>query len=91
MGAADPIKRYEQRLGAEHGFSEDELASIREDREREVAEAAERALASPTPDPELALEGVFAGGVRALGDGQAPWSFWSERADRGSREEAKVA
>ena len=28
------------RLGAEHGFSEDELASIREDCEREVAEAA---------------------------------------------------
>jgi TPP-dependent pyruvate/acetoin dehydrogenase alpha subunit len=87
----DPIKRYEQRLGAEHGFSEDELASIREDCEREVAEAAERALASPPPDPELALEGVFAEKFEPLGDGQAPWSFWSERADRGSPEEAKVA
>jgi TPP-dependent pyruvate/acetoin dehydrogenase alpha subunit len=87
----DPIKRYEQRLGAEHGFSEDELASIREDCEREVAEAAERALASSTPDPELALEGVFAEKFEPLGDGHAPWSFWSERPDRGSREEAKVA
>ena len=71
----DPIKRYEQRLGAEHGFSEDELASIREDCEREVAEAAERALASSPPDPELALEGVFAEKFEPLGDGRAPWSF----------------
>ena len=79
----DPLKRYEQRLGAEHGFSEDELASIRDHCEREVAEAAERALASPMPDPELALDGVFAEEFEPLGDGRAPWSFWSERADRG--------
>ena len=87
----DPIKRYEQQLGADRGFSGDELASIREACEREVAEAAERALASPMPDPEMALDGVFAEEFEPLGDGQAPWSFWSERADRGSREEAKVA
>jgi hypothetical protein len=39
----------------------------------------------------MALDGVFAEEFEPLGDGQAPWSFWSERADRGSREEAKVA
>jgi len=57
----DPIDRYEKRLREEHGFTEDEVASIREACQREVAEGAERALASPMPEPELALDGVYAG------------------------------
>jgi TPP-dependent pyruvate/acetoin dehydrogenase alpha subunit len=77
----DPIDRYERRMREQHGFTGDELASIRERVEREVAEAAERALASPMPEPELALEGVYAERFEPLGDGQAPWSYWAERAD----------
>ena len=81
----DPITRYEERLRSEYGLSDDELASIREACERDVAEAAERALASPMPEPELALEGVFAERFEPLGDGQAPWSRWSEPATAGEQ------
>ncbi len=87
----DPIKRYEQRLGDEHGFSDDQLASISEGCKREVAEAAERALESPMPEPDLALEGVFAEKYEPLGDGQAPWSYWAERAQSTESERAGVA
>jgi TPP-dependent pyruvate/acetoin dehydrogenase alpha subunit len=76
----DPIDRYERRLRSDHGFTDDELTSIRESCEREVAEAAERALASPMPDPEIALEGVFAERFEPLGDGRAPWSYWADQA-----------
>jgi TPP-dependent pyruvate/acetoin dehydrogenase alpha subunit len=72
----DPIERYERRLAEEHGFDSAELQAIREEAEREVAEAAEKALASPMPDPELATEGVFAEHWEPLGDGDAPWSRW---------------
>jgi TPP-dependent pyruvate/acetoin dehydrogenase alpha subunit len=78
----DPIERYEHRLTEEHGVDSAELGTIREDAEREVAEAAEKALASPMPEPELATEGVFAERWEPLGDGQAPWSRW--QADAGS-------
>jgi TPP-dependent pyruvate/acetoin dehydrogenase alpha subunit len=81
----DPIDRYEKRLREEHGFTEDEVASIREACEREVAEGAEQALASPMPEPELALEGVYADRFELLGDAQAPWSYWAERAESGER------
>jgi pyruvate dehydrogenase E1 component alpha subunit len=74
----DPIERYEHRLAEEHGFDSDELAEIRRDAEREVAEAAETALASPMPDPELATDGVVADRWEPLGDGDAPWSRWSD-------------
>src|SRR5215204_4923017 len=56
----DPIERYERRLAEEHGFDQAELREIREGVEREVAEAAEKAVASPMPEPELATDGVFA-------------------------------
>jgi TPP-dependent pyruvate/acetoin dehydrogenase alpha subunit len=72
----DPIERYEHRLTEEHGVDAAELGTIREDVQREVAEAAEKALASPMPEPELATEGVFAERWEPLGDGQAPWSHW---------------
>ena len=79
----DPIELHRDRLAAEHGFSEQELAEIGADVEREVAEAAERALASPMPDPALAREGVYADAFEPLGDGRAPWSRWAtEAADR---------
>jgi TPP-dependent pyruvate/acetoin dehydrogenase alpha subunit len=72
----DPIERYRGRLAEEHGFSDDELDSIRKSVEEEVAAAAEKALASPMPEPELAFEGVFADEAGELGDGKAPWSRW---------------
>jgi TPP-dependent pyruvate/acetoin dehydrogenase alpha subunit len=77
----DPIERYERRLAEEHGFDAEELRSIREHAEREVAEAAEKALASPMPEPELATDGVFAERWEPLGDGAAPWTRWRGVAD----------
>jgi TPP-dependent pyruvate/acetoin dehydrogenase alpha subunit len=77
----DPIDRYRRRLAEEHGFSEDELDEIRQSVESEVAEAAEKAVASPMPEPELAFEGVFADETGELGDGKAPWSRWAESAN----------
>ncbi len=76
--ARDPIERYQRRLGERHGFAPEELEELRSACEREVAEAAELALASPMPDPATAEEGVFADGFEPLGDGRAPWSRWAE-------------
>ena len=75
--ARDPIERYAERLVSDHGFESGEVETIREDVLTYVGECAERALASPMPEPELALEGVFAESFEALGDGEAPWSRWS--------------
>jgi TPP-dependent pyruvate/acetoin dehydrogenase alpha subunit len=76
----DPIERYQRRLAEEHGFDSAELEAIREDAGGEVAEAAERALASPMPEPDLATEGVFAERWEPLGDGEAPWTSWRDGA-----------
>jgi TPP-dependent pyruvate/acetoin dehydrogenase alpha subunit len=76
----DPIERYERRLAEEHDFDSEELRAIREGAEREVAEAAEKALASPMPEPELATDGVFAERWEPLGDGEAPWTPWRDGA-----------
>jgi TPP-dependent pyruvate/acetoin dehydrogenase alpha subunit len=83
--ARDPIERYERVLADGHGFSGAELAAIRGECEREVAAAAERALASPMPDPALATEGVFAESFEPLGDGHAPWSRWADGASEPRR------
>ena len=73
----DPISRYAERLEQEHEFTDTELDEIREGVRREVDRAAEQALASPMPAPEAGLDGVFADTFEPLGDGQAPWSYWS--------------
>ncbi len=75
--ARDPIELYAERLVSECGFSRDEVDEIREQARSQVDECAEKALASPMPEPDLALEGVFAEDFEALGDGEAPWSRWS--------------
>jgi TPP-dependent pyruvate/acetoin dehydrogenase alpha subunit len=75
--ARDPIELYAERLVSQHGFSRQEVDEIREEVRRQVDECAEKALASPMPEPDQALEGVFAEGFEALGDGEAPWSRWS--------------
>jgi TPP-dependent pyruvate/acetoin dehydrogenase alpha subunit len=79
-GRRDPIERHERRLAEEHGFDDEELRELREDVKREVAEAAEKALASPMPEPDLATEGVFAERWEPLGDGEAPWTAWRDGA-----------
>jgi TPP-dependent pyruvate/acetoin dehydrogenase alpha subunit len=73
----DPIELYVQRLAAEHGFEQREIDQIRESVAAYVDECAERAVASPMPDPQLASDGVFAESWEPLGDGEAPWSRWS--------------
>jgi pyruvate dehydrogenase E1 component alpha subunit len=72
----DPVDRYRRRV-AEHGFDDAEVERIEAEVERYVAECAERALASPMPDPGAALDGVFATTWEPLGDGAARWSRWN--------------
>jgi TPP-dependent pyruvate/acetoin dehydrogenase alpha subunit len=74
----DPIELYAKQLVDEHDFAQGEVEGIRASVEACVDECAERALASPMPDPSIASEGVFADRWEPLGDGQAPWSRWSE-------------
>jgi pyruvate dehydrogenase E1 component alpha subunit len=75
--ARDPIELYADRLVSDYGFSIEEVAEIRADVRTYVDECAQRALESPLPKAELALEGVFADRSEPLGDGEAPWSRWS--------------
>jgi TPP-dependent pyruvate/acetoin dehydrogenase alpha subunit len=79
----DPIELYSRRLTEELGFDRDETDSIRAEVAQLIAECAEKALASPMPDPEHATEGVFADRWEPLGDGRAPWSRWSGEVDEG--------
>ncbi|MDQ3728345.1 MAG: thiamine pyrophosphate-dependent dehydrogenase E1 component subunit alpha [Actinomycetota bacterium] len=72
----DPIELYAARLEDDFGFSAEEIAEIREEVHAYVAECAEKALASPMPNPAGALDGVFAESSTPLGDGHAPWSHW---------------
>jgi pyruvate dehydrogenase E1 component alpha subunit len=78
----DPIELYERALTEDHGFERAEIEEIRGSVQSYVDECAERAVASPMPDPEIATEGVFADRWEPLGDGKAPWSRWSEGADQ---------
>jgi TPP-dependent pyruvate/acetoin dehydrogenase alpha subunit len=77
-GKRDPIDRYAERLVADYGFSADEVEGIRTEVKEYVEECARTALDSPMPDPTAATEGVFAEEWEALGDGKAPWSYWSK-------------
>jgi pyruvate dehydrogenase E1 component alpha subunit len=77
-GRRDPIELYARRLVDEHGFSEDEVEQVRAEVKAYVDECAAKALESPMPDPAEATAGVFADEWAPLGDGQAPWSRWSE-------------
>jgi len=79
----DPIELYVRRLADEHGFEAAEIDEIRESVASYVDECAEKAVASPMPDPQLATAGVFAERWEPLGDGEAPWSRWSQ-ADQGA-------
>jgi pyruvate dehydrogenase E1 component alpha subunit len=74
----DPIDTYAGRLVAEEGFDADEIEALRQAAREQVDECARKALESPMPDPDTALEGVFADRFEPLGDGHAPWSRWED-------------
>jgi pyruvate dehydrogenase E1 component alpha subunit len=74
----DPIDRYARRLVDDFGFSEEEVEEIRTEVRAYVEHCAQQALASPMPEPDEALAGVFATEAEPLGDGNAPWSRWQE-------------
>jgi len=76
-GGRDPIDRYAERLVGDHGFSPEEVEEIRSEVRDHVDREARRALDSPMPQPEQASNGVFADAWEPLGDGNAPWSYWS--------------
>jgi TPP-dependent pyruvate/acetoin dehydrogenase alpha subunit len=78
----DPIERYARRLRDDFAFSDQELEEVRDEVSDYVAECAEKALASPMPDPALAAEGVFAESWEPLGDGRAPWSRYAQEVVR---------
>jgi TPP-dependent pyruvate/acetoin dehydrogenase alpha subunit len=73
--ARDPVHRYEERLAADGIDVESIRASVKD----ELDDATEWALAQPMPDPGAAVAGVFADADPELGDGEAPWSRWSNR------------
>jgi TPP-dependent pyruvate/acetoin dehydrogenase alpha subunit len=79
----DPIDRYAERLVADYGFSTEEVDGIRSEVRAYVEECAATALDSPMPDPQLATQGVFADTWEPMGDGQAPWSHWSQSNGKG--------
>ena len=76
--ARDPIEGYAGRLLEEFGLAAEEIERIDMEVRAYVGECAERALASPMPDPGVAGDGVFADRWEPLGDGAAPWSGWRD-------------
>jgi pyruvate dehydrogenase E1 component alpha subunit len=77
----DPIDRYEERLRERHGVTAERIEELRAEVTAEVAAAAERALASPMPEPGIATTGVYADAWQPLGDGGAPWSRYANGGD----------
>jgi TPP-dependent pyruvate/acetoin dehydrogenase alpha subunit len=68
--AKDPIDRQARRLEA-LGV---DVTSVRAAVKAEIDAAAQEALAMPMPDPDTAVDGVFADEESLLEDGAAPWS-----------------
>jgi pyruvate dehydrogenase E1 component alpha subunit len=58
--ARDPILRFSRHLSEEFGVEPARLEQIEEQARNDVADAVEFALASPRPEPEAALEDVYA-------------------------------
>lgn len=65
----DPIDRYIGYLRENGLAGDEEIAQLDRRVEAELDEAVEQALASPPPQPEVALEGVYAGGPQP-----PPWA-----------------
>src|SRR3989442_986390 len=55
----DPIKRFAAQLVKEKVISQDELQQLKDEIDRELSEAADKALASPQPAPETATQFVY--------------------------------
>lgn len=64
MGERDPLVTFGKRLVDQGVLNESEIAAIQERMHAEVEEALKFAMESPYPDPESALEDVFAGGTK---------------------------
>ena len=74
----DPIERYANACSSTSTDSRATRSTRSAPTSRHTSTSAPgRHSASPMPDPELAADGVFADDVTTLGDGQAPWSYWS--------------
>jgi TPP-dependent pyruvate/acetoin dehydrogenase alpha subunit len=71
--ARDPIERYQEKLRGE----DIDVDAVRAAAKEWVDTETDWALAQPMPDPDEADEGVFAEKWEPLGDGQAPWSYWT--------------
>ena len=63
----DPLLRYPEFLLAEQVASEEELAALRAEVDREVGAAAEAALAAPLPDPKSVTRHVYSEDVDPTG------------------------
>lgn len=55
----DPVKRFGALIVEEGFVTQDELQQIKDEVDREINEATDRALASPQPAPETAMQFVF--------------------------------
>jgi 2-oxoisovalerate dehydrogenase E1 component len=64
----DPLVAYPQRLVSEGVSTEEDLAKVREEVDREVNEAADFALAAATPPPESATASVYSSTVDPTSD-----------------------
>jgi pyruvate dehydrogenase E1 component alpha subunit len=71
----DPIALQEQRAKATGA----DVEALRAEVVAQVDEATEAALAMPMPEPQQAVEDVFAGEEILLGDGNAAWSGYAAR------------
>jgi TPP-dependent pyruvate/acetoin dehydrogenase alpha subunit len=80
----DPIETYAAWLVADEGFGEEEIEALREGVRAQVDECARKALESPMPEPDTALDGVYADEFEPLGDGHAPWSAWNVGSQSGN-------
>jgi 2-oxoisovalerate dehydrogenase E1 component len=65
----DPLVRFPRLLVAEGVAREEELKALRADADREVAEAADRALAAAAPEPQSATRWVYSPDVDPTGPG----------------------
>ncbi|HEV2912681.1 MAG TPA: dehydrogenase E1 component subunit alpha/beta [Pyrinomonadaceae bacterium] len=64
----DPVKRFGALLVEEHIVTQDELQQLKDEIDREINEAADRALASPQPAPETATDFVYSPDVDPTSD-----------------------
>jgi 2-oxoisovalerate dehydrogenase E1 component len=75
----DPLATFPEMLQAEGLAAEEELRGLREDVDRQIAAAAESALAAPPPDPDTATRHVYSETVDPCSD-----AFATEPASEGA-------